>query len=86
MITEYKHTYCLTAAQCNAQREVAPATLIQQIIDVATEHADTINIGFQRMGKNSALWVLSRVAYEIKRYPGILEEYTISHISSGFTS
>lgn len=84
MITEYKHTYCLTAAQCNAQREVAPATLIQQIIDVATEHADTINIGFQRMGKNSALWVLSRVAYEIKRYPGILEEYTITTWIEGY--
>lgn len=84
MITEYTHNYCLTAAQCNAQREVAPATLVQQIIDVATEHADIINIGFERMGENSTLWVLSRVAYEVKRYPKILEEYTITTWIEGY--
>ena len=84
MITEYTHTYKLTAAQCNAQREAAPATLVQQIIDVATEHADILNIGFKRMGEDSNLWVLSRLAYDIKRYPSILEEYTITTWIEGY--
>lgn len=85
MTTEYTHDFCLTAAQCNAQREVAPATLVQQIIDVATEHADILDIGFERMGQNSTLWVLSRVAYDIKRYPGILEPYTITTWIEGYS-
>lgn len=84
MITEYTRKYCLTAAQCNAQREVAPSTLVQQIIDVATEHADTLDIGFERMGSNSTLWVLSRVAYEVARYPQILEPYTITTWIEGY--
>lgn len=84
MITEYTHTYCLTAAQCNAQREVSPATLVQQIIDVATEHADILNIGFKRMSENNTLWVLSRVAYELKRYPRMLEQYTVTTWIEGY--
>jgi len=84
MTTEHTHTYCLTAAQCNAQREVSPATLVQQIIDVATEHADILNIGFKRMGENSTLWVLSRAAYEISRYPRMLETYTVTTWIEGY--
>ena len=31
----YTHNFLLTAAQCNAQRELAPAMLVQQIIEVS---------------------------------------------------
>ena len=84
IITEYTHEYCLTAAQCNGQREVSPATLVQQLIDVATEHADILNIGFKRMDSHNSLWVLSRVAYEISRYPRSLEAYAITTWVEGY--
>lgn len=74
----YTHDYKLTAAQCNAQSELAPAMLVQQIIEVATEHADALGVGFRNLATHGTLWVLSRVAFEMKRYPRLLEPYTLS--------
>ena len=80
----YSHSYRLIAAQCNAQRELAPAALIQQIIEVATEHADLLGIGFKRLQDDGNLWVLSRITVELKRYPKLLEEYTLSTWVEGY--
>lgn len=77
-IKVYTHHYTLTAAQCNAQRELAPAMLAQHIIEVATEHADTLGIGFRNLAADGNLWVLSRIAFEMKRYPRLLENYSLS--------
>lgn len=74
----YTHAFRLTAAQCNAQRELAPAMLIQQIIEVATEHADLLGVGFKRLQEDGNLWVLSRIAIDIHRYPRLLERYSLS--------
>lgn len=74
----YSHNFRLIAAQCNAQRELAPAQLIQQIIEVATEHADSLDIGFKRLASEGHLWVLSRCAIDMKRYPHLQENYTLT--------
>lgn len=74
----HTHHYYLTAAQCNAQRELAPAQLVQQIIEVATEHADALGVGFKDLQRDGNLWVLSRVAFEMKRYPHLLENYSLT--------
>lgn len=73
----YKQHYRLTAAQCNAQMELAPAQLVQQIIEVATLHADALGVGFKRLAEDGNLWVLTRVALEMKRYPRLPEEYEL---------
>ena len=74
----YTHRYHLTAAQCNGQRELAPPMLLQHIIEVATEHADALGVGFRNLADDGVLWVLSRCAFEVKRYPKILEDYSLS--------
>lgn len=74
----YTHNYHLTAAQCNAQSELAPSQLVQQIIEVATEHADILGVGFRDLQRAGNLWVLSRVAFEMKRYPRLLESYSLT--------
>lgn len=74
----YTHNYHLTAAQCNAQSELAPSQLVQQIIEVATEHADLLGVGFRDLQRNDNLWVLSRVAFEMKRFPHLLEDYSLT--------
>lgn len=78
LITLYSHRYHLTAAQCNAQRELAPSQLVQQIIEVATEHADLLGVGFKDLQTNGNLWVLSRVAIDMKRYPHLYEDYSLA--------
>ena len=82
--TLYTKNYRLTAAQCNAQSELAPSQLIQQIIEVATEHADLLGVGFRDLQNHGDLWVLSRVAIEMKRYPRLLEDYTLTTWIEGY--
>lgn len=74
----HTHRYLLTAAQCNAQSELSPAMLVQHVIEVATEHADALGVGFKQLEADGNLWVLSRIAFEVKRYPRLLEEYSLS--------
>ncbi len=82
--TLYTKNYRLIAAQCNAQSELAPSQLIQQIIEVATEHADLLGVGFRDLRKHGDLWVLSRVATEMNRYPRLLEDYTLTTWIEGY--
>lgn len=82
--TLYTRSYHLTAAQCNAQSELAPAQLIQQIIEVATDHADLLGVGFKDLQRTGTLWVLSRVAFEMKRYPHLLEDYSLTTWIEGY--
>lgn len=80
----HTHHYYLTAARCDAQRELAPWDLTQQIIEVATEHADILGVGFKDLQRHGTLWVLSRIAIEMKRYPTPLEHYAINTWIEGF--
>lgn len=74
----HSRKYYLTAAQCNAQHELAPGQLIQQIIEVATEHADILGVGFRALQSNDNIWVLSRITFELNRYPKMFETYSLN--------
>ena len=39
-----KTDYFLTAAECNAESELALSTLVRHIIESATEHANRLNV------------------------------------------
>ena len=43
--------------------------LTERIIDVATEHANSWEVGYARLIIDNQAWVLSRVAIEMKRWP-----------------
>lgn len=75
---EYTVSHSLTAAQCNAQRELAPAQLVQQLIEAATCHADSLDFGFRRLQSLGILWVLSRISFKMDRYPQVFETYSIT--------
>lgn len=74
---EYVHEYFLVASHCNAQKELSLSVLAEQIIDVAVEHANRIDIGYARLLTINALWVLSRVTIELRRMPRIEEHYRL---------
>lgn len=75
---EYRHDYYLTAAQCNAQNELSPQMLVQNVIEVATEHANILDIGFSKLSSDKNIWVLSRLTYELKRYPQMHERFGLT--------
>lgn len=78
MTKVHRHTFRLTAAQCNAQRELSVSGLVQHVIELATEHADLLDCGFERLQSDGMLWVLSRLAFEMKRMPRLNDRYVIS--------
>lgn len=71
-------TFRLSAAQCNPQRELAPAHLVQYLIETATAHADSLGFGFSRLQELSIIWVLSRITLDIDRLPQVFETFSIT--------
>lgn len=75
---DFTQEYWLTAAQCNAQRELPLSSLIRQIIDVATEHANRIGVGAARLAEDDNTWVLSRISIVMDSYPRMHHSYSIT--------
>ena len=72
-----KSDYFLTAAECNAESELALSTLVRHIIESATEHANRLNVGYSRLAETGIAWVLSRLALEMKRMPRVNERFSL---------
>ena len=75
--TFLKTDYFLTAAECNAESELALSTLVRHIIESATEHANRLNVGYSRLAETGIAWVLSRMALEMKRMPKVNERFSL---------
>lgn len=73
----HKHTYHLTAGECDATGSLPLTSLTERIIEVATEHANILGIGFSTLVHHGIGWVLSRLSIEMTDYPGINDTYSI---------
>lgn len=78
MTTTHKHTFHLTAAECDATGHLPVNLLSERIIEVATEHANMLGIGYSKLITMGIGWVLSRLSVEMSRYPGINDTYSIT--------
>ncbi len=74
----YSHTYSLTAGESDAEGRMPLTLLTLRIIEVATEHANSLGIGYAELIKQNIGWVLSRISIEMERYPRINENYTFT--------
>lgn len=75
---EFSQTYFLTPAECNPQQRMPLTLLINRLIEVATLAANRIGTGWAYLKQFHQTWVLSRVAVEMRRYPGVNDNYTIT--------
>lgn len=75
---ENKKEYLLKPSVSNAQQELPLTLLVDQIIEVATDHANILGIGFLSMEGKDMGWVLSRLSVEMKRWPRVGERYGIT--------
>ena len=71
-------TKTLTAAACNAQMELPLQSLVREIIDAATDHANALGFGYDRLLANGNAWVLSRLCVEMQRFPAVGDTYTLT--------
>ena len=63
------HKYMLTAAECDARGTISPALMTERIIEVATQHANLLGIGYADLSQHGIGWVLSRMALCMQRWP-----------------
>jgi len=70
--------YMLTAGESNAQGRMPLTLLVERIIEVATEHANALNIGYSTLIKQNIGWVLSRLSVEMNSMPSINENYSFT--------
>lgn len=73
----YSETHTLTAADCNAQMELPLQSLVRQIIDAATGHANLLGFGYDRLLADGSAWVLSRLCTQMNRMPRVGESYNV---------
>lgn len=81
----YTRTTFLAAPRCNAQGELSVASIASDIIDVATEHANSLGIGYAELIPEGIAWVLSRLNIRMLRYPRMHETYCVRTWVESFT-
>ncbi|MBD5318838.1 MAG: hypothetical protein HDS09_06235 [Bacteroides sp.] len=74
----YTNEFYLTASEVNAQREMPLSRMVTTLIDTATDHANLIGIGFDRMIREGISWVLSRLTIDILESPAVNHTYRLS--------
>ncbi|MCM1006158.1 MAG: thioesterase [Prevotella sp.] len=74
----HQHTYFLTAGECDATGSMPLPLICERLIEVATEHANILGIGYSRLIELGIGWVLSRMSVEIIDYPRINDKYTVT--------
>jgi len=75
---EFTQEYVLQAGECNPEGEMPLTLLTRRIIEVATSHADSWGVGYERLIKDNTGWVLSRLTIELERYPVVGERYSLT--------
>lgn len=73
----YNAPFVLDASQCNPEKRMPLTLLASRIIDVATEHAFDLNLGYVALSRHGIGWVLSRMTIEVDRWPRLNEAYSL---------
>lgn len=74
----YSHHWFLTAGECDATGRMPLTLLGERIIEVATEHANALGIGYANLVTRGIGWVLSRLSIEMTSWPGINDTYSMT--------
>ena len=73
----FKNSFFLTAGECNARGEMPMTLIAERIIEVATNHANHLGIGYANLSPFGIGWVLSRLGVNFERIPKINQHYVI---------
>ena len=68
----------VSAAHCNPQQELTMPRLVQEIIDIATAHADSWNVGYERLIADNTAWVLSRLSLRLNSPLKVKQTYRLT--------
>ena len=77
-------TFHLTAGQTDLFGRMPVTLIASRAIDLATEAANLLGIGYSTLANHGMTWVLARMTIEMIRYPKINEYYTMSTWIEGY--
>ncbi|MDE6540697.1 MAG: hypothetical protein K2L74_01655 [Muribaculaceae bacterium] len=70
--------YNLTAGEADAHSLMPVTLLVERVIEIATRHANCLDVGYDDLKTAGIGWVFSRMSALIERYPRINEEYALN--------
>ena len=70
-------SYFLSASDANAEGKLSLTTLTTNIIDIATDHANSLEIGNPSMTDMNAGWILSRLTIDMDEIPEVNSHYIL---------
>lgn len=70
--------YNLTAGETDAQSLMPVTLIVERLIEIATRHANSLDIGYDRLSTAGIGWVLSRLSLEVDSYPRINDDYALN--------
>lgn len=73
----HTHKYFLTAGETNAEGRMPLTLIVERIIELASEHANKLNLGYASLIEQNIGWVLSRLSVEMMSLPDINSTYTV---------
>ena len=69
--------YFLSASDANAEGRLSLTALTSNIIDIATDHANSLEIGNPFMKDMNAGWILSRLTIDLRESPKVNSHYVL---------
>lgn len=70
--------HLLTPSESDARKSLPLTLLVSQMIELATQHANHLGIGFLHLDPMGLGWVLSRLTVEMKKWPTVGQSYVLS--------
>lgn len=70
--------YNLTAGESDAHSLMPVTLMVERIIEIATRHANSLEVGYEQLKNAGVGWVLSRMSLVVDRFPAINEDYALN--------
>lgn len=80
----FTRNYFLTAGETDAEGKMPISLIIQRVIEVATEHANALGIGYAKLIERNIGWVLTRLTIKVDEYLDINSHYSLTTWIEGF--
>lgn len=80
---KYQEQLAIKSYQTNQYGKASIASLFNILIEAAWAHARIMDWGYESLKNNNLIWVLSRMYFQVKKYPEWQDEITLSTWSAG---
>lgn len=79
----YQEQLAIKSYQTNQYGEASIASLFDILIEAAWAHAQVMDWGYESLKNNQLFWVLSRMYFQVEKYPAWQDQITLSTWSAG---